>query len=79
MSLEMQVGELKGAMKSTEEKVERLEERMERVENKQDQILDIISQTRGGWKVLSVLAAVAATVGAAMSKLVPKFLFFLFG
>lgn len=79
MSLEMVVGELKGAMKSTNDKIEKLEERVGRIEDKQDKILEVISETKGGWKVLSILAAISATIGATAGKLLPKFWIFLFG
>lgn len=68
------------AMATIERDVGALEARMETVEQeihamRSDvrEIRDALVSTRGGWKLLTLIVGISASVGAALAKLVPIF------
>ena len=54
-----------------EVKVERLEIQVTDIARDVKCLLSVVNQTRGGWKVIMLVAGVAGTVGALIGKIVP--------
>ena len=48
--------------------IEALKYRLDKMEPKIDKILDTLSQARGGWKTLLLVAGVAGSMGALAAK-----------
>ena len=69
MSLEMEVGQLKGKVEAMDKRLDNVESKLESVDSKVDQILHKISETKGGWKAISIMASIAAAAGALAAKL----------
>lgn len=51
-----------------EAKIERLEKDVAHLLDRQEEILEILQQARGGWKVMVAVGGVAAAIGALMTK-----------
>lgn len=48
-----------------------LEQRLDGMEKKQDQVLELLYQAKGGYKTLMLVAGAAGAVGALIGKFVP--------
>jgi hypothetical protein len=67
-SLELEVGEVKGKMSGLENRMDNLETKTDANSVKLDTVLEKLSEARGGWKVITVVATVAAAFGTFASK-----------
>lgn len=74
MSIELELGELKGRLHILEENVRcveyKLEKKMNSLDTKLDSVLDIISQTKGGWKMLAFIVTGAVSIGAFLGNII---------
>jgi hypothetical protein len=68
MSLEREVGELRGTLNATEKRLSSLTHKIDSLDEKIDSILISLSEVRGGWKGLLMVVSISATVGAFFSK-----------
>lgn len=50
--------------------IQELQKRVEKIDTNVEKILEHINQSKGGWKMLVVLASLAGACGAMVSKLV---------
>lgn len=71
MSLELEVGELKGRMSGLEKEVQDLKSNVGSMDKKLDAVIEYIAEQKGSWKAITVLAGVA---GAVVATLVKRFL-----
>ena len=54
--------------KAHAEKLDALDDRCAKMEVKLDAIITTLNEARGGWRMLIVIAAIAGTAGAALTK-----------
>lgn len=54
-----------------EAKTEGLEERLSRMEGKLDAVAETLSEAKGGWKTLLMMAGASGAVGALIGKFLP--------
>ena len=59
-------GELKGTVKAVDSKVGDLEEKVEKLAMKVDNLIEIVTEARGGWRTVVWLGSVSATLGGAI-------------
>lgn len=72
MSLELDVGELKGRFSGMETRMEKLENKVDALDAKVDMILEKVSEAKGGWKVISLAITGAGALGMIALKLLAK-------
>lgn len=70
MSIEMDVGEVKGRMAGMEKRMDNLENKVESIDKKLDTVLDYIANQKGGWKAITLLATAAVSIGVLAGKLI---------
>ena len=51
--------------------IEAIERRVEHIEEKLDEMLVILHQAQGGWKMFVAIATVSGTLGAILAKFLP--------
>lgn len=70
-SLDRLVGQHDAELDAGRERMDRFEARMDRFEEKLDRALSILSEAKGGWKMLVAVGAIAGALGAFVAKLLP--------
>jgi hypothetical protein len=53
-----------------EARQESQDERLDRIETKMDTVLEFVSQAKGGWRMLSAVAAIGGATGALITKII---------
>lgn len=66
--LYMEVGELKGRLLGMEKDIKEVNRRLDAQDEKLDAILGKLNEAKGGWKVMSIGASIAAALGALVTK-----------
>jgi hypothetical protein len=69
MSIEQEVGYMKGTIEAMDDRLTKVETKVDNIDEKVDKVLYHIAETRGGWKVISIISSVSAVLGALFSKL----------
>lgn len=65
--------ELPRTIGNLEAKIDRLEEDVQRLYKRQEQIITILNQAAGGWKVMVAVGTVAGAIGAFVTKLLVSY------
>ena len=60
-------GELKGAVSALKSELDGVKAKQAVMDEKLDQVLDRLSEAKGGWKLLMGLGGAAATLGSALT------------
>lgn len=74
MSIELEVGELKGKFSGMETRMKHIEEKVDALDSKVDLILEKVSEVKGGWKVMAFVASVGGVFGSGITKFLGRLL-----
>jgi hypothetical protein len=73
---ERELGGIQERMKSTDETLTDMQADIKIMQSDIKEMRDIVVGVKGGWKTISVIVAVSATIGAIAGKLTPLMAFF---
>jgi len=69
MSIEAEVGYMKGTVDAMDTRLTKVEAKVDAIDSKVDTILNNMSEAKGGWKAVSLVASTSVIAGGAAAKL----------
>ena len=69
MSLEAEVGYMKGTIDAMDTRLTKVETKVDSIDTKVDTILNKMAEAKGGWKVVSMIASISMLAGGFAAKL----------
>jgi phage shock protein A len=69
MSIDTELGYMKGTVEAMDTRLTKVETKVDSIDEKVDTILQKMSETKGEWKMISIIASISGTIGAVLVKL----------